>query len=53
MKTNQFIYRHLGPREYDLPQMFQTIGVDSMEQLIYETIPDNIRLKNRLICHRL
>lgn len=28
--------------------MFKTIGVDSMEQLIYETIPDDIRLKSDL-----
>ncbi len=48
MKTNTFIYRHLGPRESDLPQMFQKIEVDSMEQLIYETIPDNIRMKKPL-----
>ena len=48
MKTNTFIYRHLGPRDTDLPAMFQSIGVKNMEQLIYETIPDNIRLKNPL-----
>lgn len=28
--------------------MFETIGVDGMEQLIYETIPDDIRLKKQL-----
>ena len=28
--------------------MFKTIGVDSLEQLIYETVPDNILLKNPL-----
>lgn len=28
--------------------MFETIGVDGMEQLIYETIPDDIRLKKPL-----
>ena len=48
MKTNTFIYRHLGPRDKDLPEMFQTIGVKDMDQLIYETIPDNIRLKHDL-----
>ena len=48
MKTTQFIYRHLGPREKDLPEMFQTIGVKDMAQLINETIPDNIRLKHEL-----
>ncbi len=48
MKINTFINRHLGPREKDLPEMFKTIGVKDMEQLIYETIPDNIRLKEAL-----
>jgi glycine dehydrogenase len=28
--------------------MFKTIGVDSLDQLIFETIPDDIRLKNDL-----
>ena len=28
--------------------MFKTIGVESFDQLIYETIPDDIRLKNDL-----
>ncbi len=45
MQTNSFIYRHLGPRQNEVKEMLQTIGVDSMEQLIFETIPDNIRLK--------
>ena len=45
MKTDAFALRHLGPRESDLSHMFKTIGVDSFEQLIYETIPDDIRLK--------
>ena len=48
MKINTFINRHLGPRKKDLPAMFKTIGVKDMEQLIYETIPDNIRLKKDL-----
>jgi len=48
MKTNSFIYRHLGPRPHETKEMFQTIGVKNMEQLIYETIPDNIRLKENL-----
>ena len=48
MKTDAFAIRHIGPRESDLNHMFKTIGVDSFEQLIYETVPDNIRLKNDL-----
>jgi glycine dehydrogenase len=48
MKTDAFAQRHLGPRESDLNYMLQTIGADSLEQLIYETIPDDIRLKKPL-----
>ncbi|MFP9113808.1 aminomethyl-transferring glycine dehydrogenase [Flavobacterium sp. RHBU_3] len=45
MKTDAFALRHIGPREADLQQMFKTIGVENMDQLIYETLPDDIRLK--------
>jgi len=48
MKTDAFALRHLGPRESDLNHMFKTIGVESFDQLIYETIPDDIRLKKDL-----
>ena len=45
MKTDAFALRHIGPRENDLNHMFKTIGVESFDQLIYETLPDDIRLK--------
>ena len=45
MKTDAFALRHIGPRENDLQIMLKTIGVESIEQLIYETLPDDIRLK--------
>ena len=45
MKTDAFALRHIGPRENDIPQMLKTIGVNSIDQLIYETLPDDIRLK--------
>ena len=45
MKTDAFALRHIGPREHDLQHMFKTVGVDSFDQLVYETLPDNIRLK--------
>jgi len=48
MKTDAFALRHLGPRESDLQHMYQTIGVKDMDQLLYETFPDGIRLKNDL-----
>jgi glycine dehydrogenase len=45
MRTDAFALRHIGPRENDLQHMLKTIGVDSIEQLVYETLPDDIRLK--------
>ncbi|NJM79650.1 MAG: aminomethyl-transferring glycine dehydrogenase [Flavobacterium sp.] len=48
MKTDSFALRHLGPRENDLPKMLETIGVETLDQLIYETIPTDIRLKEPL-----
>jgi glycine dehydrogenase len=48
MRTDAFALRHIGPRENDLEHMFKTIGVESLDQLIYETVPDNIRLKKDL-----
>jgi len=48
MNTDSFKLRHIGPRENDHNAMLNTIGVDSLEQLINQTIPDNIRLKNSL-----
>ncbi len=48
MKTDAFALRHLGPRDSDLNHMFKTIGVETLDQLIFETVPSNIRLKNDL-----
>ena len=48
MRNDAFALRHLGPRESDLNHMFKTIGIESLDQLIFETVPDNILLKNEL-----
>ena len=49
MKTDSFALRHIGPRENDLPHMLKTIGVDTIDQLIFETIPADIRLKSDIV----
>ncbi|OOV18260.1 aminomethyl-transferring glycine dehydrogenase [Flavobacterium sp. LM4] len=49
MRTDAFALRHIGTGENDLEHMFKTIGVNNMDQLLYETFPDGIRLKNDLI----
>ena len=48
MRTDSFALRHIGPDESELKDMLSTVGVDSLDQLIYETIPDDIRLKSTL-----
>jgi glycine dehydrogenase len=49
MKTDAFALRHIGPRENEIQQMLKTVGVESIDQLLYETIPNNIRLKEPLV----
>tara|TARA_R110000787_G_scaffold8495_4_gene28683 strand:+ start:3760 stop:6609 length:2850 start_codon:yes stop_codon:yes gene_type:complete len=48
MNTNSFAQRHIGPRKSDLNKMLNTIGVNSMNDLIGQTIPDDILLKEKL-----
>jgi len=48
MKTDAFALRHIGPNENELQHMLKTIGANSLDQLILETIPDDIRLNKTL-----
>ncbi|MBP7510275.1 MAG: aminomethyl-transferring glycine dehydrogenase [Bacteroidia bacterium] len=45
---DEFIYRHNSPMANDTDAMLKTIGVSSLDQLIDETIPAHIRLKQRM-----
>ncbi|MDR2058411.1 MAG: aminomethyl-transferring glycine dehydrogenase [Dysgonamonadaceae bacterium] len=44
----QFVYRHIGVNEKEIETMVSKIGVNNLNQLIDETIPANIRLKETL-----
>ena len=48
MNTDSFAQRHIGPRKNDLNKMLKTIGANSMNELIAQTIPDDILLKENL-----
>lgn len=48
MNTYSFQTRHIGPSKKEQNEMLKAIGVESLEQLIFETIPDDIRLKKNL-----
>ncbi|MEI6587048.1 MAG: aminomethyl-transferring glycine dehydrogenase [Sediminibacterium sp.] len=47
-QSNEFHGRHIGPNAKDTKLMLQTIGVNSLEELISKTIPDSIRIKEAL-----
>ncbi len=48
MSHYQFSDRHIGPDHKETAEMLKVIGVKSVDQLIDETIPSDIRLKNDL-----
>ena len=48
MNTNKFVNRHVGISAEDIPSMLKAIGVSSVDELIDQTIPGNIRLKKPL-----
>jgi glycine dehydrogenase len=46
--SDKFITRHNGPREVDVKEMLTVVGTSSIDELIRQTIPADIRLKNDL-----
>ena len=44
MQVGSFETRHIGPREHEVKQMLEKIGVSSLDQLLYQAIPSNITL---------
>lgn len=48
MNSDKFVNRHNGPREQEVKAMLQKIGVKSIDELISQTVPSQIRLKQPL-----
>ena len=48
MSDSSFLYRHIGPSEAEQRKMLNTLGMTSMEALISQTIPENIRFNQKL-----
>ncbi|MDR2534251.1 MAG: aminomethyl-transferring glycine dehydrogenase [Tannerellaceae bacterium] len=48
MNANLFASRHIGISDNDIPPMLETVGASSLDQLIEQTIPANIRLDKPL-----
>ena len=47
-RRDDFIDRHIGPREADLGTMLETVGASSLEDLLDQTVPTAIRLERPL-----
>ncbi len=48
LDADNFVPRHIGPRQTDVDTMLTTIGVESIDDLIDETIPTSIRMTEGL-----
>jgi len=44
----KFSARHLGPSQSEISEMLGSIGVDTIQELIEKTVPENIRTKEDL-----
>ncbi len=45
---DRFLDRHIGPRDLEVQQMLQTIGLSSLNALIDQAVPAGIRIKRPL-----
>ncbi len=48
MSYSEFSDRHIGPNSEETNYMLKDIGVNSLDELIDQTVPSSIRLKNKL-----
>lgn len=48
LQTDKFVNRHIGPDEKEISEMLEVIGAQSLENLIDETIPEQIRIQRNL-----
>src|SRR5687768_10768922 len=45
---DRFVRRHIGPGESETREMLQTLGYESLDQLIDTVLPEQIRLRSAL-----
>ncbi|MGD8453135.1 MAG: aminomethyl-transferring glycine dehydrogenase [Phycisphaerae bacterium] len=46
--SDTFVHRHIGPSDDDVQQMLATLGLDSLDALIEQTVPAGIRRQEPL-----
>ncbi len=48
LPADRFVKRHIGPRSHDVVEMLNTLGLDSLDELVDQAIPSNIRMDGTL-----
>ena len=48
MNTESFLIRHIGPRDEDIKKMLKVIKAKSLDELIDQTLPKDIKLKGNI-----
>jgi glycine dehydrogenase len=48
MPYDNFVTRHIGPRENEINEMLHSVGVSTINELIEQTVPAKIRLREPL-----
>jgi glycine dehydrogenase len=46
--ADRFVKRHIGPRSKDVTHMLKSLGLASLDELITEAVPPNIRMQGHL-----
>ena len=48
LKKEKFDSRHIGPDANDVEEMLKAIGVESLDKLIDQTVPADIRMTKKM-----
>lgn len=48
VQDDEFLARHIGPQKRDIDEMIHEIGVTSVDELIDNTVPESIRIREPL-----
>ena len=48
MNTESFLIRHIGPRDEDIKKMLKVVKAKSLDELIDQTLPSDIKLKENI-----
>ena len=46
--AQSFVYRNIGPNDAEIAKMLDVVGVESLDALVTEVVPENILLKESL-----